>query len=379
MTNSIQAKEVAIVYNYIAHYRVPIFNLLSSDEKNNYTIFSGTTSEIQIKLASENLSKKKNSEGGINWIQIKNYWLFNLFLIQPFSILLPLKRKYNTIIYLGNMYYLTTWISAILARLCGKKIIFWTHGFIKEENNIKGLIRATFYKLSNEILVYGQRSKNILVSKKFNPDKIKLIYNSLDYSLHQNIINTLRTESFKFDFFKDNNLPLIGFIGRLTPQKKIHILLEVLEKMKDSNNFNILIIGDGSEREKLLELITKLNIEDNICLYGSCYNEQEISQLITCIDVLISPGEVGLSAVHSMTFGTPVLTHNRFDLQMPEFEAISPGLTGDFFDYSNPVDSLCQILPKWLNKSDKRIDDCKKVISDKFNPQVQLSIFNNIV
>ena len=251
--------------------------------------------------------------------------------------------------------------------------------FIKEENNIKGLIRATFYKLSNEILVYGQRAKNILVSKKFNRDKIKLIYNSLDYSLHQNIINTFRTESFKLDFFKDNNLPLIGFIGRLTPQKKIHILLEVLEKMKDSNNFNILIIGDGSEREKLLELITKLNIEDNICLYGSCYNEQEICQLISCIDVLISPGEVGLSAVHSMTFGTPVLTHNRFDLQMPEFEEISPGLTGDFFDYNNPVDSLCQILPKWLNKSEKTIDNCKKVISDKFNPQVQLSTFNNIV
>lgn len=71
-------KQVAIIYNYIAHYRIPIFKILSNNTNPLYTIIAGTKPEIPIKIADISLAEKKE----INWIPIKNIWFFKYFLWQ---------------------------------------------------------------------------------------------------------------------------------------------------------------------------------------------------------------------------------------------------------------------------------------------------------
>lgn len=368
-------KRVAIIYNYIHHYRVPIFNLLSRNEINNYTIFAGIKSEIFIKKANTKLAVIKPSNGGINWKIIKNFWFFKILLFQPFVLNPFFFRKFDSFIYLGNMYYLSTWISAILARINGKKVIFWTHGFIREENNLIGFIRSIFYKIPNEILVYGERAKNILMSKGFCESKIKLIYNSLDYDLQSKLVPNNLTSS----LFLNKKLPTVGFIGRLTKQKKINLIIEVLNSIENKYKFNLLVVGDGKEKTVLKKLVESYNLTDFVVFKGSVYNEQFNCDLISLMDVVVSPGEVGLTAIHAMTFGTPVITHNRFEFQMPEFEVIIPGFSGEFFDYDNPIDSMISTIPKFYNNKDKYYKNCKKIIRENYNPNKQLLTFNNIV
>jgi hypothetical protein len=81
-----------------------------------------------------------------------------------------------------------------------------------------------------------------------------------------------------------------------------------------------------------------------------------------------------------MTYGVPVLTHNRFDKQMPEYECIKEDLTGGFFDYGDPLNSLVEHLKIWLSSNDveKIESDCKEVIHKYYNPYVQKEIFDNI-
>lgn len=184
-------KEVLIIYNYIAHYRIPIFNLLSSSSTHEYTIASGDKTDIPIRIMNPSISITPIKDGGVNWKKINNYWLFKLFLFQPKTIVFSLSSKYDTIIFLGNMYYITTWICALLARLRGKKVIFWTHGYIREEKNFQGFLRKIFCKLANEILVYGQRAKDILIEKRFDERRVSLIYNSLDFKSQVNIFKDL--------------------------------------------------------------------------------------------------------------------------------------------------------------------------------------------
>ena len=368
-------KKVAIIYNYIHHYRIPIFNLLSIQENPQYTIYAGEKSEVNILKANTNLSSISPKEGGIRWVTLKNYWFFKLFLFQ-FEIIKPsFFFKFDTVIYLGNMYYITTWISAIISKALGKKVIFWTHGYIREEKNLKGLIRKLFYKIANEILVYGQRAKNILVCKGFCESKIKLIYNSLDYEFQTKLVPNELSSS----LFLNKNLPTVGFIGRLTKQKKINLLIEVLNSIDNENKFNLLIVGEGEELNLLEKLVESYNLSSYVVFKGSVYDNQINCDLISSMDVVVSPGEVGLTAIHSLTHGTPVVTHNSFENQMPEFEAIIPGYTGDFFDYYNPVESLISVLPKFFNNKEKFFLNCKKIIHDKYNPKKQLIIFNNIV
>jgi 1,2-diacylglycerol 3-alpha-glucosyltransferase len=77
-------------------------------------------------------------------------------------------------------------------------------------------------------------------------------------------------------------------------------------------------------------------------------------------------------------FGVPVITHNRFDLQMPEYESIVEGLTGTFFDYETPLDNLVDILEYWLFKMGKEDANSNsyKIIDDDYNPYVQNQIFD---
>lgn len=368
-------KRVAIVYNYIHHYRVPIFNLLSKYSDIEYTIYAGTVSEINIRKADVKLSLILPSGGGIRWVTLKNTWVFNLFLFQ-YEIVKPVFfSKFDTVIFLGNMYYITTWFSALIARILGKKVIFWTHGYIKDEKNFKGFSRKIFYKIADEILVYGQRAKDILVSKGFCDSKIDVIYNSLDFKNQNKLIPSKP----KKILFKNTKLPTVGFIGRLTKQKKIHQLIQVLNLLEIGNKFNLLIIGSGVEYSFIKSLVENYNLSSYVCFMGSIYKEQENCDLISSMDVLVSPGEVGLTAIHSMTYGTPVITHNNFEKQMPEFEAIVPGLTGCFFDNLKPIESMCKIIPMFYNQRSIYSKRCKKVIQDKYNAQNQLLIFNKIV
>lgn len=296
-------KRVVIVYNYIAHYRTPIFNLLSRQKDIEFKIWAGVNSEIEIKKADSSFSKIEITEGGLNWHIIKNFWILKLFLFQ-IDILKPrFFKKFDTVIYLGNMYYISTWFSAIIARMMGKKVIFWTHGFLRQENNIQGFIRSIFYKIPHEILVYGQRAKDILISKGFDEKRINLIYNSLDFDNQLRILNDYDKKSLKKSIKK--RIPTVGFIGRLTKQKKIEILLKALYELDDTNKFNLLIVGDGEERQNLENLTYKLGVTDYVSFHGASYDEKENCSLIKSMDVLVSPGEVGLTAIHAMTYGTP--------------------------------------------------------------------------
>ena len=144
---------------------------------------------------------------------------------------------------------------------------------------------------------------------------------------------------------------------------------------------NVLLIGDDSEREKLNKLVMEEGIADRVCFYGACYREEEIAPLIMLSEVCVSPGEVGLTCIHSLVYGTPVISHDNFDRQMPEYEAIRPGHNGDFFKCGD-LDHLVCTIRKWL-KTDRRRNEiantCHEVIDRYYNPQRQLESINNAI
>src|SRR5258708_11373352 len=228
--NDNKYKKIAIVSNCIPHYRTSIYHLLSISKSNEYTIITGTKMNIELKVANNALASIKPEEGGIRWIQVKNIWFFNRFLWQKGLLRNLRQSNYDTIIMLGTMYYLSTWVAAILWRMRGKRIVFWTHGFLREEKNILGSFRTIFYKLAHQFLFYGHRGKDIMVTKGFDPTKIKIVYNSLDYD-NQIKIRESNQDTIPIVHFKNSGLPTIGYIGRVLKQKKLHILVETVKNL----------------------------------------------------------------------------------------------------------------------------------------------------
>ncbi len=372
---------VAIVYHYIANYRESIFSLLCLSENIiKYKLYAGEETDRKIKLLDKDSPIYLHKCVKV----VKNYW-FKGFLYQKSIISLSFDRDVDVIIYLGQYNILSTWFSAILSRLAGKRVLMWSHGFIREERNLKGFIRFLFYRISSGVLLYGHRAKNIMIDKGYNPDNIYVVYNSLDLKKQQEVrkaITSYGCEHKKSELFIDAKLPVLLFVGRLTPQKKLTLILEAVKILEDKGSFvNVLFVGDGEDLANLKAYTVSLGISERVVFYGSCFSEDALGLLISLSDLCVSPGEVGLTAMHSLVYGTPVITHNDPSKQGPEYEAIEDGVTGSFFNIGCKYD-LADKIQTWLStKTDKEQikKDCMKVIDDKYNPNYQKYVIDAAV
>jgi glycosyltransferase involved in cell wall biosynthesis len=127
-------------------------------------------------------------------------------------------------------------------------------------------------------------------------------------------------------------------------------------------------------------LSRKSGLSKRYWFYGACYEEAVIGEMYYNATACISPGNVGLTAIHSLMYGCPVITHSDFSKQMPEFEAIRVGSTGDFFEYGN-AGSLAETIEAWLKghypKNEALRNDCFRIIDEKFNPYYQIKVLNS--
>lgn len=350
--------------------------VLFSDNKNTIT----SVKTIDPKRA--NLPPRK---GGLNWRFIKSIHLGRNFLWQRGVVKLAFSKEFDTIIYLGVVYHLSTWVSCFFARLMRKRTLMWSHGFLRNEKGLKGWVRTCFYRLADGMLLFGNHAREIMISKGFAPEKLYVIYNSLDYDRQCKIRENITQEQLaglRRKLFNKPGLPVLLWIGRLTPQKKLDMVLKAAKILKDDGNeCNVLFIGDGTEKQNLLDMSHELGLNDNVHFRGACYDEEEIGPLISLCDICIAPGEVGLTCMHSLVYGTPVITHDEPDYQGPEYEAIIPGKNGAFFERGN-VESLARTIKEWLSGAvcrEEVASDCQEVIDRHYNPHFQLSVINAAV
>lgn len=294
---------------------------------------------------------------------------------------LKLLKEYTDIITPGDYYCLSTWVMLLRAKLQKKNVYLWTHGAYGDETGFKKWLALKSKKLAKGVFLYGNYAKDILIKWGVPDNKLHTIYNSLSYDEQLPLRNSNSPSKFYQEHF-GNNYPNVVFIGRLTTVKKLDQILIAVKKLKDDGFlFNVTFIGDGPVKGQLETLTIELGLKENVWFYGALYDEKKIAEFLYNADMCVSPGNVGLTAMHAMTFGCPVISHDNFPLQMPEFEAIEPGKTGTFFK-ENDTDSLAEAIKNWMaNCGDREAvrQACYKVIDEKYNPHVQISIIKDVI
>jgi glycosyltransferase involved in cell wall biosynthesis len=321
-----------------------------------------------------------------NRIQIvKNIWLKKKALFWQSGVLrIVLKNNYSVIIFLGDFYCLSTWLAAVICRLRGIRVVFWGHGIYGNESKTKLLLRKTFYRLAHQHLLYERRSKKLMVSMGFKSEDLYIVFNSLDYDRHKVLREEYRSLSKKevYPFFINPDLQTLVFIGRLTSEKKLDMLLQAANAINgDKTLLNLVFIGDGPERENLEKLGQKGTTGQWLHFVGACYSEEEIGRYLSLSDLCVSPGNVGLTAIHSLSFGTPVCTHSNFNNQGPEADAIMDGYNGFYFKENNVKDLINGIRKWFLNNPDRELvrERCFEIIDTYYNPDYQLTVFTRMV
>lgn len=263
-----------------------------------------------------------------------------------------------------------------------KKIFLWTHGIYGNENFLERVWKHLLYQWSDGLLIYGDYACSLMQKIGYDEKKLFPIHNSLNYDKQIVLRNKLQPNGIYNRHF-GNNYPTLIFIGRLQSGKRLDMLLRAVADLKNSGmNFNVVFVGDGDEHDSLEKLAVSLGISDNVWFYGACYDEETNGILVYNADLCVAPGNIGLTAMHSLIFGCPAISHNDFSHQMPEFEAIKQGRTGAFFEHGSQK-SLELTISNWFkhpgyNRNEIRAN-CFEEIDKNWNPEYQMRILNSIL
>lgn len=365
---------LCVIYNFAQHYRASIFKLISESFDCDF-VFGDTMDDVKkMNYAMLNVSVTET-----HTISLFKGWKWQCGIISRLFV------KYNQYVLLGDSRNLSIWLFCISQRMLfpKKKVYFWTHGWYGKESRLEALIKKVFLRLPNGgLFLYGNYARNLMIKEGFEPDKLFVIYNSLAYDKQVTLRKRISANNIYSDHFKNNN-PNLFFIGRLTSEKRLDLALEALYKLRKRGKlYNLTIVGSGIERENLIHRILELGLKDCVWLYGACYDEELLCNIIYNADLCVSPGNVGLTAIHSMTFGTPVVTHSDYSHQGPEFEAIKAGVTGDFFKRDD-VESMVSCIDEWFKKHadsrDKTREVCYDEIERCWNPHIQIDILKKVL
>ena len=334
------------------------------------------------KAKSANLKKMDYSKLNNFKKELKYYKIIGDFSWMKGALSLAFK-PYKVYFLVGEPYCVSTWLFLLIAKILNKKTYLWSHGWYGRERFFKRLIKKTFFNLSNKVFLYGNYAKKLMIENGVSSNKLEVVYNSLDYSTQLEIRNGLTTSNIYNHYFK-NDYPVLIYIGRIQKVKRLDLLIDAMVVLKNKGiNTNLMLIGafDNNE-EEFFALINKNKLRNNVWTYGACYDEQKIGEFIFNANVCVSPGNVGLTAMHALVYGTPVITHDNFKNQMPEFEAIVPDLTGGFFFENDYVD-LAVKIKSFLNLSPEKREFVRQKSYQKidlfYNPYSQLEIFKKSI
>ncbi len=167
-----------------------------------------------------------------------------------------------------NHVQLMVLISALFWKYKGKIVLNEQSTFSQNNNGFKGLLQKV---LSG--LIFSRADKIIAVSngvmfdliKNFPKlkDRMEVIYNPIEGWDVKIPMKSIPSHPF---FGKDKKV--IVAAGRLTKSKNFELLLQAFRIVNHSNDYYLLILGEGEERNNLLSLAKNIGIEQSVSFPG---------------------------------------------------------------------------------------------------------------
>ncbi len=197
--------------------------------------------------------------------------------------------------------------SAILKRISNSFIIVSTKHISTDSSSriqIYDYLGDTSLKFFDWIIAVSDFTKESLVERHIPADKIEVIHNGVDIPINgREAGDRLRSE---LKLGPDSKL--IGFIGRLTPQKGISYLLEAARIVSaETKDIYFVLIGDGELREDTESFISSNNLEERVLTLGW---RKDATELLRDIDILLLPSlfeGTPMIMLESMALGVPVV------------------------------------------------------------------------
>ena len=184
-------------------------------------------------------------------------------------------------------------VGALLKKIRKKPLILTVHGsdlMVLGKNPLMRLILKWVISSADHILAVSSFLKNELHELGADEARVSVVHNGVDKKQAPS-----------------GSEKRIIFIGSLVWQKGVDILLEAYSSINElKEDVELLIVGDGPEKRKLIELSKKLELND---VEFKGYVE-DLSPLFTKNSVLVLPSRAegfGIVILEAMAMGVPVI------------------------------------------------------------------------
>ncbi len=322
--------KVVIVQYVCPHYRVPFFRELA--KKVNLILLHGkgeNRGSYQNAIDITGFAHKKLFLIALNFYirdsYIRLFWfptlLFHLYKLKPEVII---TEGFTNLI--NNIFL---WI---YSKVFNIPLIIWDSGRVKTKpmsflRKIMEPLNIFLLKQCNAIIAYGTIAKDYFISIGADSEKIFIAQNTID--VETCIRETERVEA-NLSMIKKvrkklslDNKKVILFVGALEKMKKIENLIAVFGELKRKiSDVSLLIIGDGSYKEKLVNFVQSQKIRDCIFL-GKITDGAGVYFLIS--DIFVLPGRGGLAINQAMAYGKTIIVKEG---DGTEIDLIKHGLNG---------------------------------------------------
>ena len=172
---------------------------------------------------------------------------------------------------------------------------------------------ARFHKKADYITMPTQAAIDMLASGRTDlPDvPIKPVSNGIDLS-------RFTTTGPGAAIYKKFRIPkdrvVVSYVGRLDSEKHIHVLIDAFNKVlqRSKTPAHLLIVGGGTDSERLENHVYELGIHDNVTFTGRV-TDDEIVELHKVGDIFAMPSPAELqciAALEAMSSGKPVVAVN---------------------------------------------------------------------
>jgi glycosyltransferase involved in cell wall biosynthesis len=218
---------------------------------------------------------------------------------------------YDVVIFEGTFGIISNWIGALYCRTKRIPFMWWACGWEKQTEgmwrNVKSWFVSCLVKAAPYNIAYGTVAEKYLVEHGAPGDRVIIAQNTIDTS----VIFAESVSLMESGKGLRAHLGLVGkkvvlFVGRLTEAKRLDLLLGAFKTVASRlPGLALVIVGNGSEKERLRRLVQDEELRDVIFIDGTY---DDVNPYFAACDVFVLPGLGGLAINQAMAFGKPVIS-----------------------------------------------------------------------
>jgi glycosyltransferase involved in cell wall biosynthesis len=221
-------------------------------------------------------------------------------------------------------------LARIAAKLAGAPVVIFTiHGlsFDFELRPRFAPLLLFFEKLLSPITdgfiaVAGTCRDEFIENKVCAQDKIRVIHHAFEYEL---IDKATQDKGKLSEIGLSENDFVVGSVGHFRKAKGYEYLVETAELVKKENDrIKFVIIGEGTEQEKITNLVREKGLDDTVKIPGS---RSDVPELLKVMNLFLRPSiheGLGFAILEAMYAGLPCITTDVSGAR----EIIEDGKTG---------------------------------------------------